>query len=242
MKPIYNKINKIIQKKESQNCNQVLGISQKISSTRLSTSEFTPFQFHTPCKQTPKAVVVSPLFKSELQSYKNKKKKFQRCSSQKQMSREQKRRFSEHFQLVRVKPKQENQRLVLLPKTRLLKVDKKTNSRDAAQKRTRSASTNQVKKNNRINSSEILGNHPKIFLNTKPPNKTENKFFKVNQIKKKKERSFSVKNYQDEKFKFTQLLFDENIELNKKKFKLDSFLNKFSDKNFIEVLFQAQKL
>ena len=87
-----------------------------------------------------------------------------------------------------------------------------------------------------------MGNHPKIFLNTKTSNKTENKFYKVNQTRRKKERNFSVKNYQDEKFKFTQLLFDENVELNKKKFKLDSFLNKFSDKNFIEVLFQAQKL
>ena len=242
MKPIYNKINKIIQKKECFNCSQVLAISQKISSTRLSTSEFTPFQFHTPCKETPKAVTVSPLFKSELQSYKTKKKTFERCSSQKQISRDQRMSLSEQFQLVRVKPKQDKQRLVLLPKTRPLKINKKANYPNTVQTRTRAASSNLTKKINRVNSSKILGNHPKIFLNTKTSNKTENKFYKVNQIRRKKERSFSVKNYQDEKFKFTQLLFDENVELNKKKFKLDSFLNKFSDKNFIEVLFQAQKL
>lgn len=46
--------------------------------------------------------------------------------------------------------------------------------------------------------------------------------------------------YEDEKTKFTSLLFDESVELNKKRFKLENFISKFSDKYFVEALYHAK--
>jgi hypothetical protein len=46
--------------------------------------------------------------------------------------------------------------------------------------------------------------------------------------------------YEDEKTKFTLLLFDESVDLSKKKFKLENFISKFSDKYFVDSLYHAR--
>ena len=47
--------------------------------------------------------------------------------------------------------------------------------------------------------------------------------------------------YEKEKENFNDILFDECIELRKKKFKLESFIKKFTNKHFIEKLYRARE-
>ena len=47
--------------------------------------------------------------------------------------------------------------------------------------------------------------------------------------------------YEKEKENFNDILFDECIELRKKKFKLESFIKKFTNKHFVEKLYRARE-
>ena len=47
--------------------------------------------------------------------------------------------------------------------------------------------------------------------------------------------------YEKEKENFNNILFDECIELRKKKFKLESFIKKFTNKHFVEKLYKAKE-
>ena len=47
--------------------------------------------------------------------------------------------------------------------------------------------------------------------------------------------------YEKEKENFNDILFDEFIELRKKKFKLESFIKKFTNKHFVEKLYKAKE-
>ena len=51
---------------------------------------------------------------------------------------------------------------------------------------------------------------------------------------------FSQK-YEKEKEDFSNILFDEGIEFRKKKFKLDSFIQKFTNKHFVEHLYRIKE-
>ena len=73
------------------------------------------------------------------------------------------------------------------------------------------------------------------------------KIKKENCIDRERERNSKTRarknlfaSYKEEKTKFTLLLFDENVDLNKKKFKLENFISKFSDKYFVEALYHAR--
>jgi hypothetical protein len=47
--------------------------------------------------------------------------------------------------------------------------------------------------------------------------------------------------YEKEKENFNNILFDECIELRKKKFKLESFIKRFANKHFVEKLYKAKE-
>jgi hypothetical protein len=50
-----------------------------------------------------------------------------------------------------------------------------------------------------------------------------------------------MEKYEKEKENFNDILFDEFIELRKKKFKLESFIKRFTNKQFIEKLYKAKE-
>lgn len=66
-----------------------------------------------------------------------------------------------------------------------------------------------------------------------------------NKIKYEKDNPKAIKifteKYEKEKENFNNILFDECIELRKKKFKLESFIKKFTNKHFVEKLYKAKE-
>ena len=75
--------------------------------------------------------------------------------------------------------------------------------------------------------------------NIKSSNMKKQKYFlqKENQLNLK---LFKEK-YEKEKENFNNILFDECIELRKKKFKLESFIKRFTNMNFIEKLYKSRE-
>ena len=49
------------------------------------------------------------------------------------------------------------------------------------------------------------------------------------------------KKYEKEKEDFNNILFDECIEFRKKKFKLESFIKRFTNKHFVEKLYRVKE-
>ena len=76
-----------------------------------------------------------------------------------------------------------------------------------------------------------------MSLQKKPP--LFNKIIKNDEIINKL-KVFTEK-YEKEKENFNNVLFDECIELRKKKFKLETFLKKFNNKQFVEKLYKAKE-
>ena len=84
----------------------------------------------------------------------------------------------------------------------------------------------------------------------KMPPSTNNKNIKSSYVKKNKNvngndnpqiiKLFTEK-YEKEKENFNNILFDECIELRKKKFKLESFIKRFTNKHFVEKLYKAKE-
>ena len=227
MNPVIRKAIFKTKRKDSANTNKTFLKSKLISNSRLSTCDLSPFQFQTPCKNTPKGVDISPILLN-----KETIKKISKCNSQRTL-KGHKKEFSEQYHMIRMKPiNLNNQRLVLVPKKPFLLKTINNN------KESKSVQTSQKKKKlNRVNSAKEIRRFPMISLYQQNSNI---KHIVQASSMKKQNKSLSVKQYEDEKFRYTQLLFDENVELNKKKFKLESFINKFSDRNFVEALFKAK--
>ena len=78
-------------------------------------------------------------------------------------------------------------------------------------------------------------------------NRTSIIYKKKKTIEEEKKREYKKflkvfsKKYEREKEDFSNILFDEGIELRKKKFKLDSFIQKFTNKHFVEHLYRIKE-
>jgi hypothetical protein len=70
-------------------------------------------------------------------------------------------------------------------------------------------------------------------------------FHRKNKIINEKDNPQAIKifteKYEKEKENFNNILFDECIELRKKKFKLESFIKRFTNKHFVEKLYKAKE-
>jgi hypothetical protein len=55
----------------------------------------------------------------------------------------------------------------------------------------------------------------------------------------KQRKELSPKYYEKEKNKFTLLLFNEHIDINKKKYELGKFINNFSDRYFVDAIYNS---
>ena len=70
-------------------------------------------------------------------------------------------------------------------------------------------------------------------------------FYRKNKIINEKDNPQAIKifteKYEKEKENFNNILFDECIELRKKKFKLESFIKRFTNKHFVEKLYKAKE-
>ena len=84
----------------------------------------------------------------------------------------------------------------------------------------------------------------------KIPPSISNKNIKSSHIKKNKNMNGTdnpqtiklfTEKYEKEKENFNNILFDECIELRKKKFKLESFIKRFANKHFVEKLYKAKE-
>jgi hypothetical protein len=90
-------------------------------------------------------------------------------------------------------------------------------------------------------------NHIPVMPVVKHKTRTSIIYKKREIIEEEKEREyknnlklFSIK-YEKEKEDFSNILFDECVELRKKKFKLDSFIKRFTNKHFVEKLYRIKE-
>ena len=95
---------------------------------------------------------------------------------------------------------------------------------------------------------KTLENYNNVNNFAKQKERTSIIFKKKKLIEEEKEKElrenlkvFSVK-YEKEKEDFNNILFDECIDLRKKKFKLESFLKKFTNNHFVEKLYKIKEL
>ena len=149
MNPVIRKAIFKTKRKDSATTNKTFLKSKLITNSRLSTCELSPFQFQTPCKNTPKAVEISPILLN-----KETIKKISKCNSQRAL-KTHKKEFSEQYHMIRIKPiNLNNQRLVLVPKKPFL-----------LNKESKSVQTSQKKKHlNRVNSVKEIRSFPMISL------------------------------------------------------------------------------
>jgi hypothetical protein len=91
-------------------------------------------------------------------------------------------------------------------------------------------------------------NHIPVMPVVKHKTRTSIIYKKREIIEEEKEREyknnlklFSIK-YEKEKEDFSNILFDECVELRKKKFKLDSFIKRFTNKHFVEKLYRIKEI
>ena len=81
----------------------------------------------------------------------------------------------------------------------------------------------------------------------KAQNRTSIIYKKKNVLEEEKKREYKEflkvfsQKYEKEKEDFSNILFDEGIEFRKKKFKLDSFIQKFTNKHFVEHLYRIKE-
>ena len=86
--------------------------------------------------------------------------------------------------------------------------------------------------------------HPRVI---KHKNKTSIIYKEKNVIEEEKKKEYQEnlkifsKKYEKEKEDFNNILFDECIEFRKKKFKLESFIKRFTNKHFVEKLYRVKE-
>ena len=56
----------------------------------------------------------------------------------------------------------------------------------------------------------------------------------------RKQKKFNILSYENDKIKFTNLLFNENIDIKKKKFHLENFIKRFEDVHFLDELYKVK--
>ena len=94
---------------------------------------------------------------------------------------------------------------------------------------------------------DVLTNFKKIEKNSHSINirSAKSSIIRKNKNTNEKDNPQSIKifteKYEKEKENFNNILFDECIELRKKKFKLESFIKRFANKHFVEKLYKAKE-
>ena len=140
-------------------------------------------------------------------------------------------RFNDIFTMKKIPQEKLNSKFALVSHNRKIGLNNNKSKETINKKIRRANSAQNVIKN------ETVEKYKKILPKVKKDNCINRERDRNNKTRTRKNIFTS---YEDEKTKFTLLLFDESVDLSKKKFKLENFIGKFSDKYFVDALYHAR--